>query len=268
MQRASYSPNFESLEGKVLLAAPSIPPISMVVTVRDQVTPIVLWNTPAPITYGAKIGAAQLNAYSTVPGKFSYAQTGLTLSAGTHTLWATFAPADPVTYAGVNISTQITVQKANPTVNNWAPPTNLYQGELYPVSAKNATAIGVDNAPLAGTFIYNPQPGLKMTYVGTSTITVSFIPTDTANYNTAESVCILNVRPLPPPQVVTQVVQPVNQFDIHQVAQRLKGYLTRSRTPTKNVVHKVVYKPVVHVAPKHAVRHHIAPRSTNYPKTA
>ena len=37
-----------------------------------QATPTLTWNTPAAITYGTALGAAQLDATASVPGTFTY----------------------------------------------------------------------------------------------------------------------------------------------------------------------------------------------------
>jgi hypothetical protein len=55
--------------------------------------------------YGTALGAAQLNATASVPGSFSYTpEAGTVLSLGTHTLTASFAPADSVNYDGASAS--------------------------------------------------------------------------------------------------------------------------------------------------------------------
>ena len=51
--------------------------------------------TPRPITYGTGLGAAQLNASSTIAGTFAYTPApGAILPAGAQTLSAIFTPTD------------------------------------------------------------------------------------------------------------------------------------------------------------------------------
>ena len=51
------------------------------------------WATPAPITYGTALSAAQLNATANVPGKYVYTQrSGKVLTAGPQTLSVKFTP--------------------------------------------------------------------------------------------------------------------------------------------------------------------------------
>ena len=60
-----------------------------------KATPAIAWSTPAPISYGAALSAAQINATASVQGKFAYTPAaGEVLPAGEHTLTETFTPAD------------------------------------------------------------------------------------------------------------------------------------------------------------------------------
>src|SRR6185437_16201735 len=57
---------------------------------------VLQWNTPAAISYGTALGSTQLDAAANVQGTFTYSPaSGTVLTAGTHTLTATFTPADP-----------------------------------------------------------------------------------------------------------------------------------------------------------------------------
>ena len=78
--------------------------------VVHQATPTVSWPTPAPITFGTRLGSAQLDATASVPGTFTYnPPAGTVLQAGTQTLKATFTPTDLTDYSSVPASTTITV---------------------------------------------------------------------------------------------------------------------------------------------------------------
>ncbi len=57
--------------------------------------PALSWPTPLPITQGTPLGPLQLNATASVTGTFIYTPpAGTVLPAGSHTLTATFVPAD------------------------------------------------------------------------------------------------------------------------------------------------------------------------------
>lgn len=80
-----------------------------------QATPTIIWNDPAPITYGTSLSGAQLNATVSrgVRGTFTYTPaSGMVLPAGTHTLSVTFTPADTVNYSRVTKTVQLTINPA------------------------------------------------------------------------------------------------------------------------------------------------------------
>src|SRR6202041_3998773 len=65
-----------------------------------QGTPVITWNTPAAITYGTALSAAQLNATASVAGSFAYSPVaGTVLGAGAQTLSVTFTPTNSTDYA-------------------------------------------------------------------------------------------------------------------------------------------------------------------------
>jgi streptogramin lyase len=85
-------------------------------TVSTQITvlpatPALAWARPASITYGTALTGTQLDATTSVRGTFTYnPAAGTVLAIGTHTLTATFTPADTTDYtSGGTVSTQITV---------------------------------------------------------------------------------------------------------------------------------------------------------------
>jgi hypothetical protein len=95
-----------------------IPAVQFVAT---QITPTITWANPAPISYGTKLSATQLDASATygsvsVAGTFSYTPTlGTAPSAGGHTLSVTFTPSSS-NFSSVTTSVPITVTPAVLTV--------------------------------------------------------------------------------------------------------------------------------------------------------
>jgi len=82
-----------------------------------QATPVITWTAPAAITYGAALGATQLNASSTMAGSFSYSPVaGTVLNAGSRTLSVTFTPTDSTDCTTTTASVTLTVNKATPAV--------------------------------------------------------------------------------------------------------------------------------------------------------
>ena len=77
------------------------------------VPPLSIEWIPAPISYGTVLSSTQLNAISSVPGWFAYAQTnGAVLNSGTNTLTVVFTPYDTVDYGAVTNSVGLVVAPA------------------------------------------------------------------------------------------------------------------------------------------------------------
>lgn len=87
-----------------------------------KATPVINWNTPAAITYGAPLSATQLNATAAHPadggplsganltGSFAYTPAaGTLLPAGNNTLSVTFTPADAADYTTATRTVVLTV---------------------------------------------------------------------------------------------------------------------------------------------------------------
>lgn len=79
-----------------------------------KATPEVVWNGPAPISYGMPLGADQLNASANTAGTFSYLpEPGTILPAGPNqVLTVVFTPDDMANFNRVTAATTITVDKA------------------------------------------------------------------------------------------------------------------------------------------------------------
>lgn len=79
-----------------------------------QATPVVTWSSPAPISYGTALSAAQLNATASVPGTFIYTPAaGTVLSVGTHTLNVVFTPTDRTDYTTATASVTLAVNASS-----------------------------------------------------------------------------------------------------------------------------------------------------------
>ena len=156
-----------------------------------KATPTVTWATPSAITYGTALSATQLNATGSVPGTIVYSPaSGTTPSVGTSTLTATFTPTDTANYNGASRTVSLVVSKATPTVT-WETPSGISYGNALSETQLNATA------SVAGAIVYSPASGTTPG-VGTSTLTATFTPTDTANYNGASGTVSLVVSKATP----------------------------------------------------------------------
>ena len=147
------------------------------------------WTAPAAITYGTPLNATQLDATSSTQGTFSYSPgSGTVLSAGTHTLTATFTPASGGSASPTTVTTTITVNKATPTIT-WATPAAVPEGTS--LSSAQLDASGT----VAGTYTYTPAAGTTMSTAGNQTLSVAFTPTDSADYVSAQDTVTLVVNP-------------------------------------------------------------------------
>lgn len=157
--------------------------------------PVVTWSDPAPIVYGTPLSATQLNATAVLPGFFTYTPTFNTiLNAGAgQTLSVLFTPTVPG-HPAVTKTVHIDVLKATPTLT-WANPPNITYGTALDSTQLNASAswiVGVTTVNVPGMFTYNPTTGAILN-AGTRTLTVTFAPNDTVNYNTATASVTLTV---------------------------------------------------------------------------
>ena len=152
-----------------------------------KATPSITWATPAAISYGGALGAAQLNATANVPGTFVYnPAAGTVPSAGNQNLSVTFSPTDAANYATATANVTLTVNKATPTIT-WATPSAITFGTALGAPQLNATA----NVP--GAFVFTPIAGTILN-AGSQNLAVTFTPSDTTNYTTATAGVTLTVN--------------------------------------------------------------------------
>jgi len=146
----------------------------------------ITWPTPDPITYGQKLTAAQLNAVASVAGTFVYTPgQGYVLPVGTHTLWVTFTPADSESYSPQQAAISIVVDKATPAIS-WPTPSEIGFGTALDDVQLNASA------SVPGRFEYSPAAG-EVLPPGTHTLSVTFIPDDSAKYAASQCAVPLTV---------------------------------------------------------------------------
>jgi hypothetical protein len=141
----------------------------------NKIVPVITWPTPAAITYGTALSAAQLDATASVPGSFVYSPAaGTVLGAGANTLHATFTPADTTDYTTRTATQIVTVSKAVPVIT-WPAPAAITYGTAVSSAQLNATA------SVPGTFVYSPAAGTVLK-AGAQTLKAYFTPTDRTNF--------------------------------------------------------------------------------------
>ncbi|HLW79456.1 MAG TPA: hypothetical protein VKU44_07630, partial [Terriglobia bacterium] len=118
-----------------------------------------------PISYGAPLGDAQLNAVASVPGTFVYTPAaGHVLAPGRYTLFAAFTPADIVNHTPAQAAAELVVEG----------PANSASQAATPEDAAFAPAVAA---------IKNPPPASEQETAGS--IPPRNIPRETRTYKGA-----------------------------------------------------------------------------------
>ena len=113
-------------------------------------------------------------------GSFTYLPpSGTVLTVGAHILGVTFTPTDITDYTTATASVSITVNLATATIT-WPTPSAITYGTALSATQLDATAT------VPGTLTYSPPAGTVLT-AGTHTLSVTFTPTDAANYATVSA---------------------------------------------------------------------------------
>ena len=189
--------------------------------------PMITWTNPADITFGAALGATQLNAGANVAGSFAYSpMSGTVLNAGaSQTLDVTFTPTDTGNYNVVMAQALINVLKADPMIT-WANPADITSGTALSATQLNAGA-NVD-----GGFVYSPVSGTVLGVGNSQTLDATFTPDDTDNYNVVMAQALINV--LAPPSDTQVSLDPSNNLVITDVASGGKNDSIRIFSDTGN----------------------------------
>jgi hypothetical protein len=188
--------------------APAQASVELVV---QKVAPVVSWPTPNSLGYGAELGAAQLNASSSVLGSFVYRPAaGERLAVGRHKLCAMFMPLDAVNYSSAQVETQLTITKASPVSLVWPTPAPIVHGEPLTATQLNA------KAPIRGKFVYSPAAGTLLD-AGMRKLSVIFTPED-SHFPSAEASVILVVNKATP-SVNWERPQPISYGEVLGEAQ-------------------------------------------------
>jgi len=181
----SVGPHTITINAQDAVGNPSAP--SVLNYSVGQATPTITWTTPAAITYGTALGAAQLDATASVPGTFAYTPAaGTVLGAGPQTLSVTFTPTDATDYTTATATVSMTVSQATPTIT-WATPAAITYGTALSAAQLDATA------SVPGTFLYSPAAGTVLG-AGSQLLSVTFKPTDASDYSNATANVSLQVN--------------------------------------------------------------------------
>jgi len=99
----------------------------------------------------------------------------------------TFTPTDTADYNTRTVHVLLNVNKANPSIS-WARPAAIVFGTALSATQLDATS------PVAGKFVYRPAAGTVLGAGLNHTLSVTFTPTDTADYNTRTVHVLLSVN--------------------------------------------------------------------------
>ena len=155
-----------------------------------QATPPVNWANPAAMTYGTALGATQLNATASIPGKFTYSPaSGTVLAVGQQSLAVTFTPTDATDYTTVTKTVQITVNQKTPalTLSNLAA---IYDGTPKSVTV-TTTPPGLSYSVA---YTLNGNPVIAPTHAGSYGVSVT-ITTAGYPFSTTGTLTILKATP-------------------------------------------------------------------------
>ncbi len=159
----------------------------------DKATPTITWSSPADITYGTALSAAQLDATASVPGTLTYSPpVGTVLKAGAgQTLSVSFMPADTTDYTTAAGTATINVDKAAVTIT-WSNPANITFGTALSTTQLDATA------SVPGAFTYVPAAGAFLNAGNSQTLSATFTPQDLTDYTTAAATATIIVEKATP----------------------------------------------------------------------
>jgi hypothetical protein len=104
------------------------------------------------------------------------------------TLSVTFTPTDAANYTTRRRRPRSMSLKANSTIITWSAPADITYGTALSATQLNATA----NVP--GSFVYTPAAGTVLNAGAAQTLSVTFTPTDAANYTGATATTTITVR--------------------------------------------------------------------------
>ncbi len=150
--------------------------------------PVITWADPADLTFGSPLSAVELNATANVFGSFQYNHLiGTVLDAGlAQTLTVTFTPDRPDRYNTAFDSAAIDVLKADPLIS-WGDPAAIIVGT--PVGGAQLDA----QADVPGAFTYAPALGTLLPPGDDQLLSVTFVPTDSNNFNLASDSVSIDV---------------------------------------------------------------------------
>ena len=161
------------------------------VTVHAATPTVRAWPTASAITYGQTLASSTLSGgAASVPGTFAFTAPTTAPNIGANSQSVTFTPTDATDYNTVTGSVKVTVNKATPGVT-WPTAGAITYGQ-----ALSASTLSGGSASVAGGFAFT-TPSLKPS-ARTAAQSVTFAPTDAADYNTVKGSVSVTVNKATP----------------------------------------------------------------------
>jgi uncharacterized protein YccT (UPF0319 family) len=168
------------------------------VTVLKATPTLTTAPTASVITYGQALSASTLSGgVASVPGSFAFTTPTNTPGAGTANQSVTFTPTDNTDYSTISFNVSVTVNRATPTLTTAPTASAITVGQALSASTLSG---GVASVP--GSFAFTTPtntPG-----AGTANQSVTFTPTDNADYSTISFNVSVTVVSAPQP-VITSI---------------------------------------------------------------
>ena len=168
---------------------------TLTVTAAQPTQTVLTWASPASISYGTALGAAQLNASANAPGTFVYNPTaGTILAAGSKTLTVTFSPSNSTLYTGATTSVALTVSEAPLTItaNNVS---KVYGAAVPTLGCSYAGFVNGDTPASLTTPVVMATDGTSNSVVGSYWIAAN--SATSSNYTIIYIGAMLKVTPAP-----------------------------------------------------------------------
>jgi Glycoside hydrolase family 44 len=197
------------------------------VTVSKATPTVSAWPTASAITYGQTLASSTLSGgTASVPGVFSWTTPATAPAAGTASQSVTFTPTDTTDYNAETGSASVTVNKATPTVSAWPTASAITYGQTLASSTLSG-----GTASVAGAFSWT-APTTQPT-AGTPSESVTFTPTNAADYNTVTGSVSVTVNSATPYTLTVDSAAPSSGITViaNPVDNNGKGGSTPLTTP-------------------------------------
>ena len=156
--------------------------------------------TTTTITYGQTLASSTLGtgavtnaAGGTVTGSFAFTTPSIAPNAGTTNVSVTFTPTDTADYNTTTATVTVTVGKQTPLVATVPTTTAITYGQTLASSTLGTGAVtNAAGGTVAGTFAFT-TPTIAPN-AGSTNVSVTFTPTDSADYNTATATVTVTVN--------------------------------------------------------------------------